>query len=187
MPLPHFTNISSHNEIHEPVYQNLFEVHFILPLILQAENRDPVMLMENCKKVSLPLTPGIGNSNQKYKFSDREYLLTPDKTSMEVNLEFNINMDDNQAVFVWNTLKAWYDLVWNSQTGETCYKKDIIGTIIVLAHDKKGKLYRRVTYQNCQIKELGGFDYDWGSTSIIDGVNASFISDYWDDLYFDNV
>lgn len=187
MPLPHFSNIRSHNELWEPIYQNLFEVNFILPLILQAENRDPVLMMENCKKVNLPLTPAIGNASQKFKFSDREFLLTPDKTSVEVNLEFNINQDDTNSVFVWNTLKRWYDLVWNSQTGETCYKKDIVGTIVVLQHDKKGVVIRRVVYNNCQIKEVGGFDLDWGSNGIFESVAANFIADYWEDVYFDNV
>ena len=31
MPLPHFSNVSSHNKVWEPVFQNLFEVVVILP------------------------------------------------------------------------------------------------------------------------------------------------------------
>ena len=188
MPLPHFSNIRSHNELWEPIYVNLFEVNFILPLILQAENRDPILLMENCKKISLPLTPVVENASQKFKFSDREFLLTPARTSIDVDIDFNINQDDTNSVFVWNTLKRWYDLVWNSQTGETCYKKDIVGTIIVLQHDKKGVVIRRVVYNNCQIKEITGYsDLDWSSTSIIEGISGKFVADYWEDVYFDNI
>jgi hypothetical protein len=79
------------------------------------------MLMENATKVGLPLTPDIGKASQKFKFSDREFLLTPEKTSIDVEITFNINQDTNNAMYVWNTLRRWYDLVWNSQTGETFY------------------------------------------------------------------
>lgn len=187
MPLPHFSNVRSHNELFEPIYTNLFEVNFILPTILQAENRDPLLLMENAKKVNLPLTPDINRAAQKFKFSDREFLLTPDKTSVEVNIAFNVNQDTNNAVFVWNTLKRWYDLVWNSQTGETFYKKDIVGTIIVLHHDKKGVVIRRVTYNNAQIFGLDGFDLDWSTPAIKEDLEVRFVSDYFEDIYFDNI
>jgi hypothetical protein len=187
MPLPHFSNVKSHNELFEPIYLNLFEINFILPTILQSENRDPIMLMENATKVGLPLTPDIGKASQKFKFSDREFLLTPEKTSIDVEITFNINQDTNNAMYVWNTLRRWYDLVWNSQTGETFYKKDIVGTIIVLHHDKKGVVLRRVTYNNCQIYGLDGFDLDWSTPAIREPLTAKWISDYWEDIYFDNV
>ena len=88
---------------------------------------------------------------------------------------------------VWNTLKAWYDLVYNSQNGTLHYKSDIIGTIIVNQHDKKGVVLRRVTFQNCQMKTLAGYELDWGSNSnIIDKVDATFVYDYFVDEYIDN-
>ena len=86
----------------------------------------------------------------------------------------------------WNALKAWYDLVFNSQNGSLHYKSDIIGTIIVNQHDKKGVVLRRVTYQNCQIKKLQGYSLDWTSNNIIESVQADFIWDYFIDEYIDN-
>jgi hypothetical protein len=187
MPLPHFSNVRSHNELWEPIHMNLFEVNFILPAILQAENRDPLLMMENAKKINLPLTDDIGTVQQKFKFSDRVFMLTPEKTYFDIDMSFNVNQDDKNAVFVWNTLKRWYDLVWNQQTGETFYKKDIVGTIIVLHHDKKGVVIRRVTYNNVQIKGIDGYDLDWSSPAIKDDLGARFVADYANDVYFDNV
>jgi hypothetical protein len=190
MPLPHFTQLQSTNTNFEPVYPSLFEVTFVLPQILQAQGRDPLMLLENAKKIDLsPLTPDIPAVNsQRFKFSTRVFLALPEKTDIEFDIPFNVNVDDNGSVFVWNTLRAWYDLVWNSQNGTTFYKRDIIGTVIVNQHDKKGFVIRRVTFHNAQLKAIEGFaDLDWTNTSgIVEDVNAKFVADYWTDEFIDN-
>jgi hypothetical protein len=85
----------------------------------------------------------------------------------------------------WTTMKAWYDLVFNSQNGTTHYKSDIIGTIIVNQHDKKGVVLRRVTFQNCQLKSLTGYDLDWSSNTIVENVEGTFVWDYFLDEYID--
>ena len=93
---------------------------------------------------------------------------------------------DVGAVETWNILKAWYDLVWNSQNGYAHYKADCIGTCIVNQHDKKGLVIRRVTFQNVQIYGIDGTSLDWASTdSILEG-SAKFRADYWIDEYIDN-
>jgi hypothetical protein len=85
----------------------------------------------------------------------------------------------------WAALRAWYDLVWNSQNGQLFYKSDIIGTIIVNQHDKKGIVLRRVTLHNCQIKQVGAINLQWSSSEIWNEVQADFVADYWTDEYFD--
>jgi hypothetical protein len=86
----------------------------------------------------------------------------------------------------WNALKAWYDLVFNSQNGSLHYKSDIIGTVIVNQHDKKGVVLRRVTFQNVQINKLAGYALDWASANIMENLQADFIYDYFIDEYIDN-
>ena len=189
-PLPHFTQLQSTNTNFEPVYPSLFEVTFVLPSILQAQGRDPLMLLENATKIDLSkLTPEIPSVNsQRFKFSTRVFLALPEKTDTDFSIPFNVNVDDNGSIFVWNTLRGWYDLVWNSQNGTTFYKRDIIGTVIVNQHDKKGFVIRRVTYHNVQIKSVEGFaELDWTQTSdIVQPVNANFVADYWTDEFIDN-
>lgn len=187
MPVPHFTKLQSTNVAYEALYPSLFEITFILPQTLQAQGRDPLMLLENAQNIDLPLTPEITTASQRFKFTTRVYLTLPEKTDMEFGIKFNLNVNDSGSIFVWNTLRAWYDLVWNSQTGSTGYKKDIVGTILVNVHDKEGFVIRRVTYQNVQLKGLDqmSFAYDQ-STSIHEPVEAKFVSDYWDDEFIDN-
>lgn len=196
MGLPHFTNISNVGSPGGPgtlpdevVYLNLFEITFILPVILQAQGRDPILLLENATKVNLGganLTSfDVGQAQQRFKYSTREFLTTPTKTSGEITIPFQVNVNNQGSMEVWATLKAWYDLVFNSQNGSLHYKSDIISTIIVNQHDKKGVVIRRVTFQNCQIKSLTGWDLDWASNAIVTDVTAAIVYDYFIDEYID--
>ena len=194
MPLPHYTQISNVGSPGGPgtlpdevVYTNLFEVTFILPTILQAQKRDPLLLLENATKISLNLTEhDVAEKTQRFKYSTRAFYATPVKTHGNLSIPFQVNVNNNGSMEVWNTLKAWYDLLFNSQNGSLHYKSDLIGTIVVNQHDKKGVVLRRVTFQNCQLFKLGGYDLDWASNGIIENVAADFTYDYFVDEYIDS-
>lgn len=194
MPLPHFTQVINSGSPGGPgtlpdevVYLNLFEITFILPVILQAQGRDPILLLQNATKISLNLTEfeGIGTKQQRFKYSTREFVTTPTKTSGNLDIPIQVNVNQAGSMETWNTMKAWYDLVFNSQNGALHYKSDIIGTIIVNQHDKKGVVLRRVTFQNVQITKLAGYDLNWSSNEIINESIASFVYDYFIDEYID--
>ena len=194
MPLPHFTQLQGVGSPGGPgtlpdevVYLNLFEITFILPVILQAQGRDPILLLQNATKIDLNLTEfDITSKQQRFKYSTREFLSTPTKTSGEIVIPFQVNVNQQGSMENWNTMKAWYDLAFNSQNGALHYKSDLIGTIIVNQHDKKGVVLRRVTFQNCQLYKLSGYSLDWSSNNIIDNVSGTFTYDYFIDEYIDN-
>jgi hypothetical protein len=193
VPLPHFTQLQMTGspggpgtEPQEPVYKNLFEITFIFPTILQAQGRDPIMTLQQASSVTLDLTPDISTKEQRFKYSSRAFMLMPEKTTVDFDIKFNVNVNNKGNMETWDVLKAWYDLVWNSQNGSLHYKSDIIGTIIVNQHDKKGVVLRRVTFQNCQIKGVSSMALDWTSNDIWDDLSAKFIADYWIDEYIDS-
>ena len=194
MPLPHFTQLQGVGSPGGPgtlpdevVYLNLFEITFILPVILQAQGRDPILLLQNATKIDLNLTEfDITSKQQRFKYSTREFLSTPNKTSGEIVIPFQVNVNQQGSMENWNTMKSWYDLAFNSQNGARHYKSDLIGTIIVNQHDKKGVVLRRVTFQNCQLYKLTGYSLDWSSNNIIDNVSGTFTYDYFIDEYIDN-
>jgi len=194
MGLPHFTQVINSGSPGGPgtlpdevVYLNLFEITFILPVILQAQGRDPILLLQNATKIALNLTEfeGISTKQQRFKYSTREFVTTPTKTSGTFDIPIQVNVNQAGSMETWNTMKAWYDLVFNSQNGALHYKSDIIGTIIVHQHDKKGIVLRRVTFQNVQITKLQGYELDWSSNNIIDSSTADFVYDYFIDEYID--
>ena len=191
--LPHFSNLivtgapgGPGTQPQEPVYKNLFEITFVFPTILQAQGRDPVLLLQQATNIDLNLTEQIGVKDQRFKYTTRAFLGTPDKTHVEFDITFNVNVNAGGSMESWNTLKAWYDLVWNSQNGYLHYKADIIGTIIVNQHDKKGVVLRRVTFQNCQIKNVEGIGLSFDGSGDIWSAKAGFVADYWIDEYIDN-
>ena len=194
MPLPHYTQISNVGSPGGPgtlpdevVYTNLFEITFVLPVILTAQSRQPLLLLENATKVDFSnLTSfDLSTKEQRFKYSTRVFQTTPTKTSGEIVIPFQVNVNNAGSMDVWNTLKAWYDLVFNSQNGTLHYKSDLIGTIMVNQHDKKGVVIRRVTFQNCQMSKLGGYALDWASNDIVNSVDATFLYDYFVDEYID--
>jgi len=191
MPLPHFTQLEMTGspggpgtKPQEPVYNNLFEITFVLPTILTAQKRDAILLLQQATTVKLDLTPDIETVLQRFKYTTRVFMATPTKTDTTFDIKFNINVNESGSMETWNTLKAWYDLVWNSQNGSLHYKADIIGTIIVNQHDKKGLVLRRVTFQNAQIKGVDGADLAFDATNIWEAT-ARFAADYWIDEYID--
>ena len=194
MPLPHYTQISNVGTPGGPgtlpdevVYTNLFEITFVLPVILTAQSRTPLLLLENATKIDLSNLTSfeIGTKEQRFKYSTRQFQTTPAKTSGEITIPFQVNVNQAGSMEVWNTLKAWYDLVFNSQNGTLHYKSDLIGTIMVNQHDKKGVVLRRVTFQNVQISKLGGWTLDWASNEIVQSVDGTFLYDYFVDEYID--
>jgi len=193
MPLPHYTQISNLASPGGPgtlpdevVYTNLFEITFILPVILQAQKRDAILLLENATKISLNLTEhDVAEKVQRFKYSTRAFYATPTKTHGNLTIPFQVNVNNNGSMETWNTLKAWYDLMFNSQNGSLHYS-DLIGTIIVNQHDKKGVVLRRVTFQNCQLFKIQGYDLDWSANGIIENVAAEFVYDYFIDEYIDS-
>lgn len=186
MALPHFSNILSHNTNAEAVYKALFELTFDLPPILGRSITDVQLMLENARNITLPLTPDIEVQTQRFKFSTRAYVTLPTQTHVaDLSINFNLNENDKNSVFIWNILKAWYDLAWNSQTGETHTKSEMIGNIIVNQHNKKGQVIRRVTYVNVQMVGVSEIELNWDSPSEILECSAKFIADYWEDLYID--
>lgn len=184
MALSHFSNVLSHNENNEPLYKSLFEITFDLPPILGATTQEVQYLLENARNITLPLTPDIEVVTQRFKFSTRTYVSLPTETHVpDISITFNYNENLQNSIFVYKTLKSWYDLVWNSQTGETHTKREIIGNIIINCHNKKGQIYRRVTYVNCQPVGIDPMEYSWDSPNEIMEGTAKWCADYWIDVY----
>lgn len=194
--LPHFTNLSNSASPGGPgsgfpseiLLTNLFEITMIFPVILQAQGRDPLLILENATKVSFANLTNfdISVKEQRYKYSTRAFLTTPTKTHGELEIPIQIAMNEFGAIENWNTLKAWYDLAFNSQNGELHYKADMVGTIIVNQHDRKGVVIRRVTFQNCQLYKLAGYELDWSGSDMIGPLPATFVYDYFIDEYIDS-
>jgi hypothetical protein len=187
--LAHFSNVTpTATDLHEPLYQNLFEVTFSFPTILGLSPADEQTMMINARNINLDLTKDLGTAEQYFKYSGRMFLATKKDNSVikDLSINFNINVDDKFSIRTWNYLKKWYDLGWNSQTGELHYKREMVGTIVAHIHDRQGVVVRRVEFRNVQLQGVKTMEFDWEKETIMDG-SVKFIADYWVDQYFDIV
>ena len=181
--LAHFNNVVQANQNQEPVYDNLFEVTFDFPTPLTAVNKNKDLITMQASSAKLDLTPDLKIIKQFFKYSGRAYVHTNAENSVrEFELDFNLNVSNNFVMDSWNMLKQWYDLGWNSQTGELHYKSEMIGTIVAHVHDRKGIVIRRVEFRNVMLNKLSGMALAWSNGEIY-SVEASFIADTWIDLY----
>lgn len=186
MALPHFRNLISTNTAWEPIYQNLYEVVVSLPPVIETSGSTQILLENAIKVNGVPgVTKELARSDQQFKYSHRRFLQTPSDTHLKFDIDFNINQTDAKTVETWAHMKRWYDLIWNSQTGELHYKQDYIGQLIVHIHDRTGEVIRRLDFVNTFVQGVQGWDFTWESTEIIKSVNTKFICDYWIDTYFD--
>lgn len=182
--LSHFNNVVIANKNREPLYANLFETTFNFPSAIPLKATDISLLTLQATNIDLNLTPTLGIIYQYFKYSGRAYLNTAAKNSViTFDITFNINITDNFALDSWNMLKQWYDLGWNSQTGELHYKKDMVGTVIAHIHDRKGIVVRRVEFTNCQLSAIDSQAFNWSTETSVLTCKASFVADTWVDLY----
>ena len=197
MALPHFTQLKvtgspggPGTNPQEPVYQNLFEVSFVCPTIVatrySGNEAVNLVLSQQAKKITFDVTSAIESKEQFFKYSARAFMMTPTKTTIDnLNINFNVNVNDTGSMETWNVLKSWYDLAWNSQNGYLHYKSDIVGTVIVEQHDRKGVILRRLTFQNAQIRKISNPALTWDNPDLW-SVDCEFAADYWVDEYIDN-
>ena len=185
--LAHFSNITpTATDLHEPLYANLFEVTFSFPAILGLSPADEQTMMINAKNINLNLTPDLKIEKQFFKYSGRLFLNTAQDNSViqDLSIDFNVNVDDRFSIRTWNYLKKWYDLGWNSQTGELHYKREMVGQIVAHIHDRQGVVVRRVEFRNVQLVGIEAMNFAWSSEEIIEG-KVKLMADYWIDQYFD--
>jgi len=186
--LPHFVNLISTNTKYEPIYKNLFEVIVTLPPIIETTDSSRLIL-ENVNQFTglNDVFKSLEPTNQQFKYSFRNYLKTPATTTIDFSINLNINQSDKKVMETWVLMKRWYDLIWNSQTGELHYKNDYIGNVTIQVHDRTGEVIRRVDFVNAFIKSISGFTFSWGNSDIIKDVKVDFKADYWIDTYFDAI
>jgi hypothetical protein len=187
--LPFFTNVPQGDNLDEPIFSSLFEINFILPRILRQDGRDPRVLLYSAKQINLPLlTPDVERVTQRYKYSTRIYAGNPNQTHLDdISIMFEVNQDIRGSMYVWNTLKAWYDLVHNTQTGELNYTRDLVGTMIINHHDKRGNVIRRVILNKVFIFGLNQAELNWEGGANIFSAEAKFSANYFTDFYIDQV
>jgi len=150
--LPHWDNAQAATNYFEPIFQNQFEV-IITPPSAITDNVD--LLVEQVISVSgLPELFTLAKTVQQYKFAKRAYAeATPNDTLTHLTVVFEVNLNDDNNMYVYNTLRGWGDLIYDPLTGRQGLKKDYVGEIAVVVFNKAGDIFREYKFSPAFLEE----------------------------------
>jgi hypothetical protein len=146
--LPHFKNSTAGPGKYEPIYLNQFEVIITPPPAVSGKIGfgNNLMLEHVLKVTSLPEYAGSGSAVviQNYKFSQRTYApAKPAQTYHQFTIDFEVNLNNSNDMYIYNALRAWADLIYNPLTGRQGLKTDYAdASIQVTQFNRAGLIFR---------------------------------------------
>ena len=180
--LPHYKNSKASVNKWEPVHNNLFEVTFLPPPSVGGGS----ILLEHVKTVGGNITElGQEPVMQQFKTANRSFLSTvPTNTVVDLEIVFSLNLNDNNEMYTYKTLRDWKRLGYNPLTGEMGLKKDYADAKIIISHyNRVGDIFWQKTFYDCFI--TGDLDPGLGSLDYASGepveLTTKFRSDFWEE------
>jgi hypothetical protein len=179
--LPHYQNSLFGINKYEPVYLNQFEVLITPPAAVLG---GPILVQQVTSITGLGVDKTPAATQQKYKFAVRNYAgAKPEQTVFDLTVNFSVNLNDANSMYVFKTLRQWTDLIYNPLTGAMGLKRDYTGTIVLSIFNKQGDVFRRITCRDCfPISPIGAMEMDYSGTELYD-ISLQWAVDYWDDQF----
>jgi hypothetical protein len=179
--LPHYQNSLFGINKYEPVYLNQFEVLITPPAAVLG---GPILVEQVTSISGLGVDKTPAATQQKYKFAVRNYAgAKPEQTVFDLTVNFTVNLNDANSMYVFKTLRQWTDLIYNPLTGAMGLKRDYTGTIVLSVFNKQGDVFRRITCRDCfPISPIGAMELDYAGTELYD-ISLQWAVDYWDDQF----
>jgi len=186
--LPHYTSSKASINKFEPVYLNQFEVTITPPTAVVPPQGNPGngnILLEHVTRVSgLQVDQNPSEITQQFKFAKRYYSgAAPARTGLDVDIEFEINLDDNNSMYVFKILRQWSDLIYNPLTGAMGLKTNYTGNILINVFNKEGDVYRRINLRDCfPMTAINEMALNYTQTGIYK-LTLQWAVDYFDDVF----
>ena len=155
--LSHFKNSTAGPGRYEPLYLNQFEVIITPPPAVRGKIGfgGNLMLGHILNFKNLPEQAGSGAAVvlQNYKFSQRTYApAKPERTYHQFTIDFEVNLNENNDMYIYNAIRAWADLSYNPLTGQQGLKVDYAGpstdpaSIHVIQFNRAATIFREFTF-----------------------------------------
>lgn len=184
--LSHFRNSRRSQELHEPVYQNLFTVQFQLPTGVGATEEETNLLLEGITNVgglqshSFP----TGQASQFFKWAERRFAGgKPEKTTMDVTFDFEVNVDRTPSAYTVKTLRKWCDLVYDPLTGRTGLKADYVAPwVLITLYDRGSRpFWQWKLYNVFPMTGIQEVPLDYSAEDVFKVTGFTIAADYWDE------
>jgi len=177
--LPHWDNSVAAVNNYEPIFQNQFELVINTPAGVTNSDPNNGILLEQILSVSgLPEYLTQGTTTQYYKFAKRAYsAAVPNETLVNLDVKFEVNLNEENSMYAYNTLRAWGDLIYDPLTGSQGLKRDYVGSMSLVIFNKAGDIFREYQFINAFLKEpLNAITLDYTQNSIYQ-MTAKFVCD----------
>lgn len=171
--LPHFKNSVVGAKKFEPLYLNQFTV-IINPPSSINNTTTTEYLVEHVKKITgLPEQAGTGGTvEQMFRFSKRYFAgAKPKETGAKLTIDFEVNLNNANEMYVYNMFRAWANLVYDPLTGRQGLKKDYApdgASVYVGIHNRAGDIYREFKFEPVFV---------FGDTSLVGEMALDYTSD----------
>jgi hypothetical protein len=184
--LPHWKNSRAAQELYEVAYLNLFTVQISLPVGVGSTAENTNLLLENIIKItglesnSFPITP----VSQQYKWATRRFAgAKPEKTTMDVGISFEVNLNRTPSAYVLKTLRKWNDLVYDPLTGRSGIKADYTAPwVLITLYDRAANpFWQWKLYHVFPITPLNVPDLEYMSEEIYRIEGYTLCCDSWDE------
>ena len=184
--LSHYKNSRAAQSLYEPVYKNYFTIQISLPPALGATPEDTNLLLENIQKISgLESNSFIdGTAEQKYKWASRRFAKAkPSKTTMDISMDFEVNLNHSHSAYVLKTLRKWNDLVYDPLTGRTGLKMDYVApsSLITLYDRASNPFWQWRLYNIFPISAIPAIELDYNADDIFKITGYKLACDSWDE------
>lgn len=174
--LNHIKNSTAGRRNYEAVVDAEYKVTFIPPAgVAGAE-----ILTEQCISLTGWKRPGPEAVQQNFNQARRNYASVDVDNTQNLAATFELNLNEENQNYVYNSIIDWANLVYNDQTGERGLKKDYVGTIIVEQHNAKGDIYWTRKLHNAWVSgEIASIGQNsWDAAEPVK-LEINFIADYY--------
>ena len=179
--LPHYRNSKAAMNKFEPVYNAQFEITLQPP----AAVSDWSLVMEQVLKVGgVEVNKQPAVVEQKYKSAKRSFAGgMVDDTTIDVSLDFEVNLNDANSMYVYKALRKWCDLIYDPLTGRMGLKKDYTGGPMIINYfNKNGDIFRQIKIPTCfPTSPITPIESDFGNNDIYRITGFTLRCDYWEE------
>lgn len=184
--LPHYKNSKAGMEQYEPVYQNLFQVSLIPPPGVSLWDKE--LIIENVINVKgLNVEQMPGPVLQTFKGHKRSYAGSYfDSTFCDITIDFEVNLNNENSMYVYKALRRWTDLVRDPLTGAMTPKLTYAGKqslMTIHLYKKNGDIIRTWIFPSVfPNSPLPQMDLEYNGQKIYQVTGFKLRADYWEDI-----
>ena len=121
--------------------------------------------------------------NKKYQFATRRFAgSVPDTTALDLTINFTVNLNTENQMYIYNKLREWSDMCFDPLTGSYRLKSQYAApSLKVEMFNKQGDVFRNITCFNVfPMQPLTPLEHDYLSNDLYE-ITLVLSADYYEE------